>query len=296
MTRITASATIVLTLTVSSGAWGANSVIVESRTVSSGTQAVPVGVYLSNDFVLGALIVPLEIRTVSGNAFPAGAFAFNVQGRLSTYTPGGFVAKRFYGRPDPMNSCSGMRSQSYTTGDSIPSGFYTSPDAVMWAGVDIPGSIPASILLSAGSDGTPGSGIPSFLFTFDVGCSEGVFEIDTCCTAPANHLLFVEPLMTQIVVPDFIKGVVTVTGCICACDCLGDPVCDGVPDIFDVQTAVEVTFRGGSPAPDPNGLCPLARSDVDCDGAPTVLDVVRIINVVFRNHDPATEYCTPCGP
>ncbi|MCH8992829.1 MAG: hypothetical protein IIA44_13920, partial [Acidobacteria bacterium] len=151
-------------------------------------------------------------------------------------------------------------------------------------------------LLEAGSDGTPGAGTPSFLFTFDVGCSEGVFEIDTCCAAPANHLPFVAPLMTQVVVPDFTKGVITVTGCICACDCLGDPVCDGVPDIFDVQAAVEVTFRGGIPEPDPNGLCPLARSDVDCDGATTVFDVVRIINVVFRNHDPAAEYCTPCEP
>ena len=142
----------------------------------------------------------------------------------------------------------------------------------------------------------PGAGTPSFTFTFDVTCQGGAFEIDTCCTAPANHLLFVTPFMEQVIVPTFTKGVVTVTGCSCLCDCRADPICDGITNATDVTAVVDVAFRGTPPVPDPNGQCQYMTTDADCSGTTNVLDVVHFVNVAFRGGDPAIEFCYPCTP
>jgi len=80
----------------------------------------------------------------------------------------------------------------------------------------------------------------------------------------------------------------------CACPCHGDPVCDGVANVLDVVTCIDVAFRDRPPQSDPG--CPPARSDVNCDGVINVLDVVRIVNVAFRGGDPEAEFCDPCAP
>ncbi|MEW5700653.1 MAG: hypothetical protein AB1792_00255, partial [Candidatus Zixiibacteriota bacterium] len=81
----------------------------------------------------------------------------------------------------------------------------------------------------------------------------------------------------------------------CACDCHGDPKCDGIrSNVSDVVTTVDVAFRGGISEADPNPLCPRAPTDVNCDGVTTITDVVKEVNVAFRGADPATEFCNPC--
>ncbi|HEX9751459.1 MAG TPA: PKD domain-containing protein [candidate division Zixibacteria bacterium] len=80
----------------------------------------------------------------------------------------------------------------------------------------------------------------------------------------------------------------------CACDCFGDPQCDGITNVFDVVAAVDVAFRNGAPIPDPNPLCPRATTDVTCDNVTNVFDVVALVDVAFRNGNPATVFCTVC--
>jgi hypothetical protein len=81
----------------------------------------------------------------------------------------------------------------------------------------------------------------------------------------------------------------------CACDCHADPAdCEGVVNVLDVVSTVNVAFRGAAAIPDPNPQCPRETTDVDCSGATDVLDVVRIVNVSFRSADPAAEFCDPC--
>jgi len=71
---------------------------------------------------------------------------------------------------------------------------------------------------------------------------------------------------------------------------------DGVVNILDVVSVVEVVFRGESPDPDPGPLCPRERTDVDCSGSTDMLDVVRIVEAALRGGDPLNESCDPCAP
>ena len=80
----------------------------------------------------------------------------------------------------------------------------------------------------------------------------------------------------------------------CDCTCQGDPACDGVIDVLDVVTAVNVAFRSTIP-PDAL-LCPFPDTDVTCDGLTNVIDVVKFVNVAFRSGEPAVEFCDPCAP
>lgn len=83
--------------------------------------------------------------------------------------------------------------------------------------------------------------------------------------------------------------------CQCACDCHGDPQCDGVRcDVLDVITAIAIAFRGEPETPDPSGFCPRQPTDVDCSGSTDILDVTRVIGVAFRGGDIATEFCQAC--
>jgi hypothetical protein len=82
----------------------------------------------------------------------------------------------------------------------------------------------------------------------------------------------------------------------CACNCHGDPACDGViSDILDVVNTINVAFRGAAAIVDPNAQCPKSPTDMNCSGATDVIDVVKVINVAFRGANVATEYCVPCG-
>ncbi|HUU45516.1 MAG TPA: VCBS repeat-containing protein [Acidobacteriota bacterium] len=82
----------------------------------------------------------------------------------------------------------------------------------------------------------------------------------------------------------------------CFCACPADPVCDGVTNVLDVITAVDVAFRGAQPPHDSFEQCPYALTDVTCNGFTDVLDVVHLVNVAFRSGDPAIEFCEPCVP
>jgi hypothetical protein len=174
-----------------------------------------------------------------------------------------------------------------------PANFYTSPDGFMWAGVTQfgPG-------LPAGMDGTT----PSFSFKFDVGLSAGTFEIDTCCVGPANHILFAVSGV-EGVIPDFNKGVITISLCplnyggagepdCLPCACHADPQCDGVCNVLDVVTAVGIAFGGREVIGDP--ACPIvSTTDTDCDNDTDVFDVVRFVNVAFRNQPVENNFCDP---
>lgn len=275
-------------------ALGANSVVVESKTVAANAQNVTIGVYVTNDFELATLILPLELRSVTPGAFITDTFAFDVQGRVAASGLTTVSAKRFYGQPDAVNSCSGAASQSYTEGDSIPAGFFTSPDGVMWAGMDW-GSSGSPGPLTAGSDGLPGNGTPSFVFTFDVTGVSGTFEIDTCCTLPANHLLFVEPLINQVVVPTFEKGVVSIA---CGCSNHGDPNSNGLAfEIGDAVLLMNILFFGAEAFPDASETCPVLPGDLDCNGVLDVLDLLRVIYIITGDFGPSPDFiCDPCAP
>jgi hypothetical protein len=83
--------------------------------------------------------------------------------------------------------------------------------------------------------------------TFNVGMSEGVFEIDTCCIQN-EHLRFTRCNVTTLPVTSFKKSVITVTDVVCNLR-PQDVNCDGVIDIFDVVHVVDCAFRNAQPLP-----------------------------------------------
>jgi len=321
--RITLLA-LVFTHLIAGKAWPVNLVKVESKSVTTNSTGVQVGVHVTNDIPVTAIVLPLELRSLTGGAYitgPSGSFLFGVVpgNRVGNSPLMGAVMTQQYAAPGPSNCPLHSSGHSYQTVSPVD---FVSPDAVLWLGVSS-SSPPVLYYLPAGDDAvagvfsdwpdvgetTPYAAGPSFRFTFNVNGCVGAFEIDTCCVLPANVLAFSD-LSANYVRPSFTKGVITIpiaaadaassnateyAPCdFCACPCHGDPQCDGVINVQDVVKTVDVAFRGVARVFDPN--CPRARTDVNCDDFTTVVDVVKEVNVAFRAAKPTTEFCNPCSP
>lgn len=191
-------------------AWGVNSVVVESKSIAQGgTAGVTIGIFLTNDIPIKNYVIPLEIRAVSGDAFitslkrsiPSGT---RLDGKLT-----GIRVSNQYEAMDDTNCVAG----------GIPGGrqgFKTITSSVLDTDVPVVAS-PEALLYSigkifdpdlpAGDDGAT----PQLLLTVTLGNSAGSFEIDSTCTSPANHLIFVKSTGTpSALLPNFTKGVISV--------------------------------------------------------------------------------------
>lgn len=267
-----------LAFVTSSAMSGYDRVIVESKTVRPNDTGVCLGVYMDTDKDYYAIVLPFEIRSVSGGAFIANRFRFEPRGRVAASDLMDQVFERFRGTPKMPNSCSGPESQTYSTDAPLD---FISPDGYMWAAVSHHDWLPS------GSDGPVGSGTPSFVFYFDVNGFEGAFEIDTCCFTPANHLSFLDYSLSYVT---FVKSIITVDAA-CWCPCHGDPVCDSVADVQDVVSVIDEAFNGVVLSLDTG--CPiLSRADLNCDCLTNVLDVVIVVGRVFRGV--VGLQCSPC--
>ena len=203
--RLFLSAAAVAGVTVcAASAWAANTMLIESKSVVPGETGVTIGVYIENDVDLAGMVVPLEMREIEAGSYVASPFVFATGGRLAASGLMEFVTQAYFNTPAGSNSCSGPVSSTWSSGAGAPNAD-GSPDALVWSGIQV-----NDPCLAAGSDGAPGSGTPSFLFTFDVTSVEGRFEIDTCCRAPSGHLVFVECGTTNPILPVFTKGVITI--------------------------------------------------------------------------------------
>lgn len=187
--------------------WGANTVVVDSKTVCAGAKGVTIGVKITNDREVRHVTVPLEIRSV-----PGGAFVTSVKmswgdrmplGRTHPLGENGF-ASQFYVRDCP---CAKDQVQGY--------GKIASTDTLAH---DVKGET-VGLLFSRfrmmGENLKPGQdSTGSFILTVDVGDKAGKFEIDTTCICPSHTLMFVDIAPTpEGVFPTFTKGVITVEAC-----------------------------------------------------------------------------------
>jgi hypothetical protein len=83
--------------------------------------------------------------------------------------------------------------------------------------------------------------------------------------------------------------------CECACQCHCDPAnCDGIQDVTDIVSTINVAFRGSGEIPDLLTSCPYNRTDLDCSGGTDIVDVVKMVNVGFRGAVATSEFCDPC--
>jgi len=271
-----------------------NAVIIESKTVVAGADSVWVGVFLENSIHLAQVMLPFELRTISGGAFVRSRtrLADNPVGRV--YNSGLSSEGQCWQPPWPnptvlhlrapedFDPCSGPVSGTYRPETEVQSGWYESPDAHLLradgstCGSMAPGQDPAS------------ADSASFMFILDIGDSTGQFIIDTCCIM-TTHLQFMDQGFNEFT-PGFSPGVITVIPC--ACPCAADPVCDGSADVSDVAAVIDVAFRGVSEFSD--STCLVARTDVNADGYSDVVDVVRAVYVAFYGQSGATYFTNPC--
>jgi hypothetical protein len=290
-------------------ALGANSIVVESRSFGPSQPICSVGVFLSNDVPITGIVLPLELRTVSGDAYFAplasNSTFFNAQtsGRLYLSPVGGpspsgewppaATTRRVFETPGGC-TCGGPVSHSWRDAAESPlQGI--SPDAVIYA---------------ATSAGDPGLGDPvtllpgpdpqrrdsaSWIFLFSANSNYGTFEIDTACDCPSGHLSGTD-LDTNLVPFAFTKGIIAIDDG-CHCFCHGNPaVCAGGEiDLLDVMYVINVAFRAAGAITDPSATCLREDTDVDCDGATDVIDIVKVVGVAFRNANAAETFCDPCG-
>lgn len=280
-----------------------NSVIVESQTLMVGIPGSTVGVSVSNSVPIAGFLVPLEIRPLT----PGVSIAQTIEYRMN---PTGRVANSPLGHADPSVDslwpeatrvtrqtcvtcsvgCSGPTSSSYCIVDTN-CVFPTTPYGLFFGSVSTgdPG-VGEQIELEPGADPGPAADASLQIILTQIGPLAGIFEIDTACWMPANSIAFALD-NAGLVVPTFTKGIIELA---CDCGCHGDIVCDGVTDLLDVVTTIDIIFRGETFTPE--SFCPYTQVDVNCDGAPDIQDVVIVVEVAFRGGDASVLFCDPCAP
>lgn len=268
-----------------------NSIVIESRSVTPGTSQVQIGVHLENDADIMGIVLPLELRSLSGSAFIESGLTIQPQGRISQLQAGITATYTFGNKSTALDvTTCGLDSNGYVWAKDTAGADYSSPDALLYAAI----STDDTLDVLAGSDGVPGSGAPSLLIQFDVSSAEGQFEIDTVCIPQDNHLLFIHsPYGETTVAPAFTKGVITVADS-CACNCHTDPQCNGYHDIVDYILVRDVANGSHAPIPDSNAFCPVQTTDVNCDGVTNVADRTLMYSVVFLGENPDSVFCNPC--
>lgn len=267
--RVVLAAVAVLAV-VAGTAGAANRVAVQSAATFPGGD-VAVGVFIENDVEVISVVVPLIIKSVNPNAYMTALSLVNpVPGSRIAGSLGDIVASNTY--PVGNAAAAGCNSAWYTDGGGFATSGqpdYLSPDGVLMARQRI-----FAPNLPPGSDFPIETGIPSFRLNTTVTETTGVFEIDTTCTTPGNHLHYVRN-NGELIVPTFTKGTIT----ICPCPWQGDFDEDGDVDAVDLAREIDIVFFGGLDIQDPG--CPTSRCDWNADGFVDAVDLAKWINYVF---------------
>lgn len=290
-----------------------NSVVIESRTFSPNQPNCSVGVALVNDEGVTVVVVVLELRSVVGDAYmaPIATFASQIleiqpESRLDSSTLGRHwqhynceaptILTRVAENPDE-DMCSGSLSHSWR--DTVSSLSGTSPDGILFVTAVFDGCGPSRFDMPPGVD-PEGRGEASLILRFGANANPGCFEVDTACFHPSQstfvaHTGFGDYQGMPIPV-SFTNATICIDPDCFHCYCQGDSYeCDkGWIDIIDVVRAINVSFRGEAPTPDPSPVCPYMRTDINCDGATDLRDIVGIIDVAFNNQSEANAFCNPC--
>jgi len=189
-------------------AWGANSVVVDSKTVCTGAKNVTIAVKLTNDSELRHVEVPLEVRSVSGGASVTAlkmSWSDRMPGGRETPLGENGFANQFFAR-----DCACAKEKTNGYGTKV-----ASTDTLSHSVEKLPMGLLFSRFRMMGANlqpGTDSSG--SFLITLDVGAKAGTIEIDTACVCPSHTLMFVDVSPgPKAIYPEFTKGVITVEAC-----------------------------------------------------------------------------------
>lgn len=266
---MTTAACLVLVFVSSSHA--VDRIAVTSMWVASGETGVVVPILMSNDVTISSVVVPLVLREITVGSYVANSLTMTFADRLPSGGPLSFIRTTNWYTTEDGNCKSGQPGGfgTLTETDGSFAGPFVSPQAVEFSALSL-GPIGA---LPPGSDVTG-----SMVLTFDVTATPGDFEIDTTCVDPAGHLAFVQ-VPTANVVPNFLKGTISIMDC----PCWGvDLDHNDLLDAVDIAREIDCVFFGGicgSIYIGPN--CPVWLGDFDGDTVPDATDLALLIDHVF---------------
>ena len=222
-------------------------------------------------------MIPLMVREI--DTYPT---ALDMQYRADGRFVAQFESPSAYAHVTGFDMMNGDCAGGPGSGFEDPGGVgLSSPDALQFGFVSLP-IFPTT--LAAGSDGA----VPSLQILFTAPTTTGVFEIDTTCSTPNNHLAFIEPDTHGEIIPTFTKGTITVD---CDCPYQGDFDESGFLDAIDLNELINTLFFNG---PDPrDALCATTRADFDNSGFADALDLNGLIDHLFFSGEGP---CDPCNP
>ena len=261
-----------------------NRVWIESDTVSREQNYVEIRVFLQNDIPISGVVVPLIMESKTGEAF-VNSIELTFADRLSTFLTD-YTVRNQYDVPDgicgiicdtiPDSACDtsrGFHTLNATSGrHDVPS----SPHGVYFvrARFDSP-------LLPAGTDATG-----SLVISANIGSNEGTFTIDSTCTDPKNHLMFIDAGAGRVDVT-FQPGTITVHGACCgrySSGLTGNTDCDpaGKRNLADITRLIDRVYLSK------NLLCCEGNGNVDGDssGKMNLADITRLIDSVYLSKVP----------
>lgn len=256
-----------------------NKVWVESKTVSRDQNYAKIHLFIQNDIPIAGVVVPLIMESTSGGAFVK-SIELSFDDRLTNYLTD-YSVRNQYDIPDgicgiicdtiPDSVCDtsrGFHSISAVSGrHDVPS----SPHGVYFVKARF-----TSALLPVGVDS-----IGSLVISANIGSTDGTFSIDSTCTDPRNHLIFIDADAHSIS-PSFQAGVITVSGECCGKytgGYTGNTNCDpnGMRNLTDVTRLIDRIYLSRLP------LCCEANGNVngDDEGFLNLTDVTRLIDNIY---------------
>jgi hypothetical protein len=266
-----------LVLTLPASSVGINQVTVSSVEVGRGG-SVNIGILLENDEPLVGVIVPLVVKDIDGSAY-ATALAMEFGGRMTGVLTEIRVTNQY---PNPDGNCKegGFKTIGHFDGalhpvDAMPEGAYFAAQRI-FSGALMPGQDAASS--------------PSLMLTVTAGTISGQFEIDTTCTDPGNHLLYITS--GGGILPEFVKGTVTVLEACCGMydpdnrsgNVDQDP--DNFKDISDILMLARYSLLGGDTPP----CLAEGNTDGDPDCFTEISDILRLARYALQGGE-APAYC-----
>jgi hypothetical protein len=192
-------------------AWGVNSLVVHSDSTGKNA-ALTIYLKITNDVELAVVVVPVSLRTINGSAFVSAlAMSRNPVDRLTTATDGDGNA---LGSLTGIKTTNRFIAEDGNCKNAQPGGFktisttgpWTSPAAALFVCGQFDPGDPNDLTLQPGTDSTVGS----LRLTVTTSDADGRFEVDTTCTDPANHLVYVPPAGGEAPNLAFTKGIITV--------------------------------------------------------------------------------------
>lgn len=266
-----------------------NSVTVESRVMQVSDTGQTIAVKLVNEDTLKILILPLEIRSLTGGCMPE-RLALSFSERLTSALNEMRISNMY---PEKGADCKGAGGTSAYKGV-----LYSGADTSYPVSNDPWGIILAAAYLFHLRPLLPGSdSVGSLILTVDAPDDTGSFIIDTTCVSPSNHLQYIIPSYgessSEPVDPSFTAGIVTVTSCNCTHH--GDLNDDGQIDALDFNALLDWIFYGVGPPPADAGCPHVNRGDVNCDGTDDALDLNYLTDYLFFGGPAPCDPCT-CNP